>query len=834
MNRTVKLSKATTCTVLILLAGLFLAVWPLRLVRQSPVVQSLEKDIVESDPISVEHNATQMFVAKGDRLEAVELYLSNDMYGQTITFRLYDGAYQQIWEKFLVVNEQNTGVFYRIPVNLEVTDENLYYFTAEGLTQDLYLAYEKTSENGITESGIYTWGGEEVPDTNIVARYYYSERMAWWQILCIGLFCAVLGAAVWLGLPRLFAAQRWERQVKVLNYVKVLGNPLLLLVTVLGLLSVWPLRKFGGGAESYGVYLGGILLFAVLGFWALNHKRRGRLPEAEYVSFRDRFRKHWTDWLQSLFFAGALWGCIRYMNALYNYQQNIAFMQVLIFLALALLTMAPRRELAHWLHLLYLPAAGFIAYRRYLPYKGIPEEEDTAFMTAWFGVIAGLFLIHFIWLFLSRRIRWKQVALPYTAAAAVLFGALILFRNTRGWPVVLAVMFGCCYLFYLGWPHKERFLTNLENGILLHFLLALLFTLFRRPYHAWYMYRYSGVFHTVTETAVYLTVMLCAVLVLFLRRYRSCPTLAYVWKELALFAAGIFYLFITLSRTGYLATFVMCAVILLFVCLFCYRQKVTQLLRQAGLLLLCSLALFPVLFTAQRILPAVYNDPYIFPLEEMAYGDYTVKRDEPWDSDNYMTVPRFLRVLSVKLGDEKDTALLLRESLQQLRYGDQVRALPAGEPVADADYVPEEEPRTDVSNGRISLFRLYIKNWNLWGHDEMGVPDPDNENIITTHAHNTYLQVIHDHGLVVGLLYLLFGIFTAVWLFRYTKEKIKDEPYAALPLALFVAFAAASLVEWVFFPCNPMGFTVMTALTPLICFKKDKGNGKKEKKTVEL
>ena len=36
---------------------------------------------------------------------------------------------------------------------------------------------------------------------------------------------------------------------------------------------------------------------------------------------------------------------------------------------------------------------------------------------------------------------------------------------------------------------------------------------------------------------------------------------------------------------------------------------------------------------------------------------------------------------------------------------------------------------------------------------------------------------------------------------------------------VFLAFAVAGLVEWLFHPCNPMGFAAMTVLAPLLTFQ---------------
>ena len=113
-----------------------------------------------------------------------------------------------------------------------------------------------------------------------------------------------------------------------------------------------------------------------------------------------------------------------------------------------------------------------------------------------------------------------------------------------------------------------------------------------------------------------------------------------------------------------------------------------------------------------------------------------------------------------------------------------------GDSQTSADGPSDEE---DYSNGRFEIFKRYISHWNLTGHDEMGVELPDGS--LSVHAHNTYLQVIHDHGLITGAVYLLLGIVSLIQMFRYAltlrqtgrlqdRENPRDD-YAALPLAAY-------------------------------------------------
>ena len=107
-----------------------------------------------------------------------------------------------------------------------------------------------------------------------------------------------------------------------------------------------------------------------------------------------------------------------------------------------------------------------------------------------------------------------------------------------------------------------------------------------------------------------------------------------------------------------------------------------------------------------------------------------------------------------------------------------------------------------------------VKHWNLTGHELMGVPLADGT--MAMHAHNTYLQMIHDNGIMTGITFLVLGIvsfFMAA--IRYVKEK-KEESYLILTIAIIMAFAIAGLVEWIFQVNNFFGIALLVVITPLL------------------
>ena len=100
------------------------------------------------------------------------------------------------------------------------------------------------------------------------------------------------------------------------------------------------------------------------------------------------------------------------------------------------------------------------------------------------------------------------------------------------------------------------------------------------------------------------------------------------------------------------------------------------------------------------------------------------------------------------------------------------------------------------------------------GHEDMGVPLSDGS--IAMHAHNTYLQMIHDNGLLTGVVFVMLGVVSFFMaMIRYSKENKRDS-YLTLTVAIIIGFAIAGLVEWIFQINNFYGIAILVVITPLL------------------
>ena len=173
-----------------------------------------------------------------------------------------------------------------------------------------------------------------------------------------------------------------------------------------------------------------------------------------------------------------------------------------------------------------------------------------------------------------------------------------------------------------------------------------------------------------------------------------------------------------------------------------------------------------------------------------------------------------LEIIGTKTEEERAADDLAAAELEK-------EALGGGSAKAEEPEPEEEEPDVSVyekteeyANGRMDIFRAYLKELNLTGHDDMNVILPDGA--LAVHAHNIYLQVAYDHGLIVGVVFILVGAATFVQGCIYYGRRRNRVPCAAMPAVILVGVAMAGLVEWIFHLCNPAGFILMLMLAPLL------------------
>ena len=398
-------------------------------------------------------------------------------------------------------------------------------------------------------------------------------------------------------------------------------------------------------------------------------------------------------------------------------------------------------------------------------------------------------------------------------------------RNTREWTWFFAAL--CVFLIsrLMFWENRNQFMRNLCDGVLLNFLMMLVFSLMHRPYYYYIYHRYYMTYHTVTMTATHLTMSMGAAFVKLFAKWKNAETKEETLPELLLFGCISCYMIFTLSRTGYLAAGAMIFAGLVGIGLV-YDQKMkfaALFFKRVVLMFLAIVFMFPITFTATRIVPAVSNDPVIYDFEHCVV---TMYKGTPTNHEYYMNIERFIAVFQSKvlgIGENVTGKIEIpkMDSLYLAKTEDENLYAVLGDAMYLASADEQEALKAhddDISNGRFDIFKSYMENWNLWGHEDMGVTLQDGS--LATHAHNIFLQVIHDHGLVFGIFFMLFMVITGI-ISIINVVKNKEDAYQILIPVLLAGFIVAGMVEWFFHPCNPYALVVFMGLSFLFCKKNE-------------
>jgi len=323
------------------------------------------------------------------------------------------------------------------------------------------------------------------------------------------------------------------------------------------------------------------------------------------------------------------------------------------------------------------------------------------------------------------------------------------------------------------------------------------------------MTRYPGVFFTVTVTATFYLIGGAAAITKLLLSYKSNNKRGVILSLISLGTVGAFLLF-TASRTGIMGF--AAELLFAFAVWQCIRKKRNskkkhEVINAIGALALSFVILFVSNFGLVRMVPSLVHNPFYFGHEsfcEFIFADTPIDGGERV-GEQYATIQVALNLLFGRLfttGSDSDA------------FGNDVLSLTAHAMTVD-ELEKEQSAVEQYSNGRMDIFRAYISNLNLLGHKSMDLETEDGQ--VLMHAHNTYIQLAYDFGLILGVVFLLVCLYALIRAMKIAQ----DNP---LPLILTAGFGMAGLVEWIYHPMNPIGFAFILVCVILVEKKEKREN----------
>ena len=781
-------------------------VWPYGLVqRHTESVQQAFSHVneIQGESFTNMDKKLQTIRFSEDHIYQMMVYLSCDEGYDTnedyVLFRLYDDGFSCIYEEtqsFGLLEKK--GGFLATP-DMDVDAGRDYYYEVivpENVGGSLLLPVADRTSLAQEENTILYVDGIYCDDISLVADFDYTKELTIFHIIGYDLLILLIAVLCYVGV--IWCLYTFDEYLGMAGYY---GKRVLTVIMALGVVGFFSfaviMNGFGGEAADRIVYaIASVIAFAW--FWcALWMDGAGR--KASKLSADRQISLIWRNYIQTVSFALLFYALCQYVNADREYYHYTNTRWMLIFLGIAFLMIYTEKELCHYISGIWL-VIGLIGSIIYC--HGVEGEKEyyLAKLAAGVTVVWGLVVINIL-----RQVKkdfWKTINWPFFAVWFVFVVFMWLNRFDKVWVFVAVVPFLAVVFMNLTAAGKSRLLKNFTNGILLSFGLVMLFCLMHRPYHYWMRYRYNGIFHTVACTGMYLVLVSGAIIGKLYGKWRTGEKLIQTGKtELFLLASVVANILLSMSRTAML-TLIVDLLLVVILAAISYRKELKRIMVELCLMGTVIVISFPLMYSIIRVVPAVVNDPIRYEIEPQD-RHFMIYEGDKVDSDKYMTIGRYFELFFGRF-DSGEEARSNKEDTMLLAYIGK-GALPIDYSAVESDSEVSQE-QTDLSNGRFDIFKDYMKNLTFEGHEKMALEKGEQSH---THAHNSYIQVAYDFGLIAGIAFLGLCALTLWKSIMLAFHYGKNYSIYFVPFSLVVVFGFISLTEWAFHPCIPAGFAFL-------------------------
>lgn len=807
--------------IVIITVILCLMIWPFQYLYHSSYSVYGETEPAYTGNVTMEEIVLQEFSPAKDHIRdlSVSCRVNDVHYMDRVFVTLYDAGYNILYQEVLQFPDIELRGGINITPELDVIPGETYYlgfnvhFDSIGTLQ---IACADQSVLQIEECGALAYAGIPFENQAILIQFHYTAPYsAGLRILCIVCILAC-GALLYFGIVWLcefFKKKQWMPQFLrgCLAGMTAAGA----LFTGFCFYQLCIAKFFGGEIWDWIVYAAACLI--VLGLlwyafykgmrWIGHMPKKMKLPRRKIVS---RNREVWVNDLQILCLVGLFYEGVAYVNASVQWKQDFARNMVFMLFGLFVLLTLKLREVVNvfsavWVVVL-IPAGVLYCHWKS---SDMHELQIAGVLTAAAG-LWGIVLIHT--LRDLKKLRGQKWNIPLCACFALMCVFMMLNSFGKAWPFYMTVTFTLFYLQSYTEKEKDRIVHNMVSALLAHFGLMILMCCLHRPYHYYRFNRYPMWFHTVASTGIYLSAVAAASLLrLFLAIRDSGHVFKKAWKEWIGNAVVLVYILFAMPRTAVMAVLGM-GIILTTGAVIVYRPKVRYVLQIGGILILSVVISMPVVYTVTRCVPAIVNKPvYLNDAEDF---DEAVREGEAPDSARYMYVRALVRLWANRLWVPQDFIERYLEDRVSAGQPFVVLAEVASEEMAglpgQTSSVDGSSALNDMSNGRIAIFRDYLEHLKWSGHPQMGY-DEEHE-MLSGHAHNSFIQNAFDFGIPAGILFLvliLLMILNAVYRIWTGKERSEKQ---FMLLLTGSAFLLVSLTEYVSNPCMPLCFSTLFML----------------------
>lgn len=374
--------------------------------------------------------------------------------------------------------------------------------------------------------------------------------------------------------------------------------------------------------------------------------------------------------------------------------------------------------------------------------------------------LIGYCIIHTIISFFIEKQRPK-LYMPLFIIWTVMMILMIFSRSEYLWPECYFVLFLCYYLTDRTQEQRRNVTLGIIDGIILGFIVIQAHSLLFRPYD---IVRYKGNFCNPNHNCVFLCFCFAAILskILYLKKEKAKRPVIIFFFLLA--EACYSFIFMTISRSGYLATFF---ITVAFLIMYCRTISKKVFFRMGILLSSLFIVIMPLTYLAVRYIPTIH--PHVLFYYQEGYSEERVHSWDSRDSEKYVSFESLIQVALGRFkGTNTDYNILFKKKNSAATVFMVVRSASTSSDLSrdallQAAILPSSKAPALTDEEAINgfLVRYTIYKW-YWDHLSLrGMPyDEQGFQLTADHwiqdTHNIYLDYGINFGIPVMILFTVF------------------------------------------------------------------------------
>lgn len=395
-------------------------------------------------------------------------------------------------------------------------------------------------------------------------------------------------------------------------------------------------------------------------------------------------------------------------------------------------------------------------------------KDELLYWQQWNAVVIslGCSTLLLIYIFWDRKEAFRQWSISKRLGFSMLmtmFAFMILSVNEAHWPLLYLLSFGSFYVIGIPSKFQKGFLKGSLIGLITWFFIQQSLAFAFRPYD---LARYKGFYSGTTQNGVFYMIVFCAFTGLWLLLKYNTSSLFYRILSFVLSAGCASFLLLTGVRSSLMGVAVGAFIGYVLFDIF-IKKSFRHWILQGMMLGIFMVLFFPLAYGCVRYLPTVLRHPIWFEGEYREWG--SVRSFDPADSDRYVTfedafnmnVGRIFATFGINVKVE-DGKLHLKTPLSM-----EVDAAEVKEPGSSPDLPYRWERENEfIDPARATIYTYYIQHLNWQGHRRNESGFYYSADVFFGDAHNMFLQIAYDHGVIAGLLFIIWNSWCLIRLIR--------------------------------------------------------------------